>query len=790
MALIQDKIINGNNVQEYYSEGYLESTLYYKVKCYTCNNIFILRGGSVLKYFKTYDQYNCQSCTGKLNSKKNADRIQNTIFTRELLLKEKTIKPNIDYTCICETCKKPFTMFGEVVKINKRSCKCQLCLDFEYLEKKNLKDEYTDSKIITKDNVNVKKLFNTNLRYRCKCPDCGQFHIERFFYVKNSPNKLYCRSCNYKRRIEEYKRNVKEIIITEKMLTDRSIFATIPRYLDGIIEVGYECPSCKTIHYNTLNRTHNGIVYNLYCKQCKAKEKKKIAKNSNILYTVTKDNFNTFLEDCDKKVTRVSSKVYCKCPTCASEHREYINQLKCSSMFLYCEKCKKAAFEDRAISISSIDELPEIGDKYQHYKYKCDTCGRECVESFYYLKYISKLQCRSCLFTEVLNRSYNFKRENGIPLLSEEHKAKMRESMLRKFGSSKNLYAYTIDKLNRERNLNIEELTDVPQKIEQDIDLYINSIIGVENSRVIYKNGKYFSKCLLCGNEEEITDKNKVCRCRKCFNKAELVSAVYILNNYIKELGFETELKCKFGKYTADIYIKSENVVVNFISLGYSTDSKSARKIIWRSIKYYKSIGIKPVHIHEIDFHERLDAIKVQLKHELNKDARIENAYSLRVQKIEYDDALEFHNKYEIIKRKITRNHNYGLVDDSGNILAMATICKNKVYKPEYYKISFYTVKEDYKIKNGVEAIMAYFIRKDPKASFRFISNAFYNNLIPAFFRRKTYHPLGSRIAYYKDGKVIMDIEDGSKNSLTFAEAINEGYYVSVYYITETYLLK
>ena len=226
MTLIQDKIIDGNNVQEYYSEGYLESTLYYKVKCYTCNNIFILRGGSVLKYFKTYDQYNCQSCTGKLNSKKNADRIQNTVFTKELLLKEKIIKPNIDYTCICETCKKPFTMFGEVVKINKRSCKCQLCLDFEYLEKKNLKDEYTDSKIITKDNVNVKKLFNTNLRYRCECPDCGQFHIERFFYVKNSPNKLYCRSCNYKRRIEEYKRNVKEIIITTRSNTENVIQAS------------------------------------------------------------------------------------------------------------------------------------------------------------------------------------------------------------------------------------------------------------------------------------------------------------------------------------------------------------------------------------------------------------------------------------------------------------------------------------------------------------------------------------------------------------------------------------
>lgn len=793
MNLIQDKIINGSNVQEYYSQGSLNRLLYYKVKCETCNNIFILKGDSIINYFKIYDQYTCHSCTLRLSSKRNANRIQNTIFTRETLLKEKIIKSNIDYTCICETCKKQFTMFGEVVKINKRNCKCQSCLDFEYLENKNLTDEYCDSLIITKDNVNVKKLFKTNLRYRCKCPDCGQFHIERFFYVKNSHDKLYCRSCNYKRRIEEYKKNVKDIIITEKMLTnDRSIFASIPRYLDGIIEAKYECPSCKTIHYAPFYRTFNGIKCNLYCKQCKAKEKKKIAKNTNILYIVTKDNFNTFLKDCDEKVTLNTGKVYCKCPTCSSEHGAYIDKLKSSSMFLYCEKCRKAAFKANAKYISSINELPEIGDRYQYYKYKCDTCGKEYTASFAFLKYTSKLQCRSCLFTENLNRSYNFKRENGIPLLSEEHIAKMKEGALRKFGSFKNLYTYTIDKLNKERNLNIEELVDVPQNVEKNIDSYINRTIGVENSRVIYKNGKFISKCLLCGNEEEITDKNKVCRCRKCFNKAELVSAVYILNNYIKELGFETELKCKFGKYTADIYIKSENIVVNFISLGFNTDSKSDKKIIWRSIKYYKSIGIKPIHIHEIDFHERLDAIKIQLKHELNKDTKIENAYSLRVQKIEYDDAIEFYNKYESVKRTVTKNANYGLVDDSGNIIAMATIMKSIVYKPEYYKISYYTVREDYKLKNGIEAIMAYFIRKDPKASFRLINNIFYNSQTPAFFKKKSNSRPALRIAYYKDGEVILDIDDprNKNKSISFAEAINKGYYVSVYYITETYLLK
>jgi very-short-patch-repair endonuclease/Zn ribbon nucleic-acid-binding protein len=157
-----------------------------------------------------------------------------------------------------------------------------------------------------------------------------------------------------------------------------------------------------------------------------------------------------------------------------------------------------------------------------------------------------------------------------------------------------------------------------------------------------------------CGNEWMITPHNFLAghECPSCaakFSKKEKEVLLFIKSFFTRKIQENRKFNTNGMRYELDIYIPSLKIGIEFDGLYWHSESKVGKKYHINKTNFFKSKGIRVLHIFEDEWMNKKDIVKSKIRHIL-KSSNQEKVYARKcsIQEVSSNDRNIFLDKYHI----------------------------------------------------------------------------------------------------------------------------------------------
>ncbi len=282
-----------------------------------------------------------------------------------------------------------------------------------------------------------------------------------------------------------------------------------------------------------------------------------------------------------------------------------------------------------------------------------------------------------------------------IPAISDEIKKRISESIIEKYGK-------------KHVNLN-EDFRKVNFKVAQHTNyIEFNESVGLSVFQCDYGENHTFK---ISSDLFSSRTNGNVKLCTVCNNINQHEShKENELKKYIESINVKTE-KRRFDNKEIDIYIKELNLGFEFNGIYWHSDVYKEKNYHINKTNYFKSIGIRVIHIWEDDWDDRKHIIKSQIKNLLNQSIRI-GARKCVLMDVTNKQANEFYNENHIQGSYSGIKKSIGLYYEDELVCLMSFDKSEGRIKMlgDEWNLSRYCSKINHSIQGGASKMFKYFI--------------------------------------------------------------------------------
>ena len=191
-------------------------------------------------------------------------------------------------------------------------------------------------------------------------------------------------------------------------------------------------------------------------------------------------------------------------------------------------------------------------------------------------------------------------------------------------------------------------------------------------------------------------------RAKTFSSKAELE-----LLSWVRSLGLEAD-KYRHGGKELDIYISSKNIGIEYNGLYWHCEKNKDNKYHHDKTKYFKSQGIRVIHVFEHIWRDKQPQVKSFLSAALGKNEHRIGARECEIQQITTEEANFFANLYHIQGAAVSNKLSVGLFYDE-ELVAVATFGRHH-RKSEVVVLNRFIGKYNWSVMGGLSKIMKFAI--------------------------------------------------------------------------------
>lgn len=203
-----------------------------------------------------------------------------------------------------------------------------------------------------------------------------------------------------------------------------------------------------------------------------------------------------------------------------------------------------------------------------------------------------------------------------------------------------------------------------------------------------------------------------MCGCPKCSNQHS--KSEEEIKNFVKSLGFYPITK-RLDRKQLDIFIPDKNIAIEFNGLYWHSEGKGKDKYYHlNKTKAAMEKGIRLIHIFEDEWIFKKEIVQSKLRHIFGLNTEKVFARKTKVVELKHSQSSSFLESHHI-QGTCTSPIRLGLLEDSGNIVAVATFAKSRFKDEDGYELVRYATSKA--VIGGLSKLISHFRKSSPQVN-------------------------------------------------------------------------